>query len=90
MSDALWRIEFDRVAVRALKKLDFSIARRVLKSLDDLSRLEDPAARCKALTGPYTGLWRIRVGDYRTILDIRRGELVIIALDIGNRATIYD
>jgi len=30
------------------------------------------------------------VGDYRVILDIRRGELVIIALDVGNRSSIYD
>jgi mRNA interferase RelE/StbE len=30
------------------------------------------------------------VGDYRVILDIRRGELVIIALDVGNRSGIYN
>ena len=90
MSGPLWRIEFDRTAVRALRKLDPAIARRIVKALNDLSGLENPTLRCKALNGPYSGLWRIRVGDYRAILDIRRGELVIVALDIGNRATIYD
>lgn len=49
-----------------------------------------PSKRCKALSGPYTGLWRLRVGDYRVILDIRRAELIIIALDVGNRSSIYD
>jgi len=30
------------------------------------------------------------VGDYRVILDVRRGELVIIGLDVGNRSGLYD
>ncbi|WP_407068245.1 type II toxin-antitoxin system RelE family toxin [Lapillicoccus sp.] len=30
------------------------------------------------------------MGDCRVILDIRRGELVIIAFDVGNRSGIYD
>lgn len=85
-----WTIRTDRNFDRALKKLDRQVATRVLKALTALETLEDPTKRCKALTGPYTGLWRLRVGDYRVILDIRRGALVIIALDVGNRSSIYD
>lgn len=85
-----WTIRTDRDFDRALKKLDRQIARRVLKTLVALETLDDPTKRCKALSGPYAGLWRLRVGDYRVILDIRRGELVIIALDGGNRSSIYD
>jgi len=61
-----------------------------VEALVALESLDDPTKRCKALSGPYAGLWRLRVGDYRVILDIRRGELVIIALDVGNRSGIYD
>ncbi|USQ80546.1 type II toxin-antitoxin system RelE/ParE family toxin [Ornithinimicrobium faecis] len=85
-----WVVRTDRDFDRALKKLDRQIAARVLKALTALETLDDPAKRCKALSGPYTGLWRLRVGDYRVILDIRRGELVIIALDVGNRSSVYD
>lgn len=85
-----WTIRTDRDFDRALKKLDRPVATRVLKALTVLENLDDPAQRCKALSGPYTGLWRLRVGEYRVILDIRRGELVIIALDLGNRSSIYD
>lgn len=85
-----WTIRTDRDFDRALKKLDRPVAARILKSLTALEDLDDPTKRCKALSGPYTGLWRLRVGDYRIILDIRRGELVIIALDVGNRNNIYD
>ncbi len=85
-----WTIRTDRDFDRALRKLDRQVATRVLKALTALENLDDPTQRCKALTGPYTGLWRLRVGDYRVILDIRRGELVIIALDVGNRSGIYE
>ena len=85
-----WAIRTDRHFDRALRKLDRPVATRVLKALTALENLDDPTQRCKALTGPYTGLWRLRVGDYRVILDIRRGELVIIALDVGNRSSSYD
>ena len=85
-----WTIRTDRDFDRAVKKLDTQAAARVLKALTALENVDDPTKRCKALSGPYTGLWRLRVGDYRVILDIRRGELVIIALDAGNRSSIYD
>ncbi len=85
-----WTIRTDRDFDRAMSKLDRQVATRVLKALVALENLNDPRKRGKALSGPYTGLWRLRVGDYRVILDIRRGELVIIALDVGNRSGIYD
>ncbi|HEU0256718.1 MAG TPA: type II toxin-antitoxin system RelE/ParE family toxin [Microbacteriaceae bacterium] len=84
-----WVIRTDRDFDRALKKLDRQVAARVLKALIALEDLDDPTKRCKALSGPYAGLWRLRVGDYRVILDIRRAELIIIALDLGNRSTVY-
>lgn len=30
------------------------------------------------------------MGDFRVLLDIRRGELVIVALDADHRSSIYD
>lgn len=85
-----WSIRTARDFDRALKKLDRQVVRRVLKALTALENLDDPARRCKALSGRYTGLWRLRVGENRVILDIRRGELIIIALDLGHRSSNYD
>lgn len=85
-----WTIRTDRDFDRALKKLDRQIATRVLKALTALEISDDPTKRCKALSGPYTGLWRLRVGDYRVILDIQRAELVVIALDLVNRSNVYE
>lgn len=85
-----WRVEYSPRAAKAIRKLDKSVARRVFDGVELLATLDDPTGPCKALTGPMAGLWRLRVGDYRVILDIRRGEVVIIALHLGHRSTVYD
>ncbi len=85
-----WTVQLDTDFERALRKLDRQVARRILVKVYDLADLEEPQARCKALTGNLSGFWRLRVGDYRVVLDIRGGELVIIALDVGHRSSIYD
>ncbi|MBK6886567.1 MAG: hypothetical protein IPH03_09045 [Tetrasphaera sp.] len=38
------------------------------------------------MTGPLTGLWRYRIGDWRVVVDICDDRLVILALDIEHRS----
>ena len=85
-----WAVRVDAKFERSLHKLDTQVARRILVKLYGLAELEEPQTRCKALSGPLGGLWRLRVGDDRVLLDIRRGELVIVALDVGHRHSVYD
>lgn len=85
-----WTIRTDRGLDLPVEKLDRQVAARVLNALTALEDMDDPTRRYKALPGPYAGLWRPRVGDHRVILDIRRGELVILALDAGSRSSIHD
>lgn len=87
-----WTIELHEVAFRQLAKLtkrDRVTARRITDSLAELGELEDPRVRCKALTGPLSGLWRYRVGDWRVVLDVQDSRFVILALDIEHRSTAY-
>ena len=75
---------------KKLSGLDRQAAKRILVRLYGLSALEAPQARCKPLTGPLAGLWRLRVGDYRVIVDIQENNLVIVALDTDHRSQIYE
>jgi len=84
-----WSVEYAPRAAKALRKLDRQVARRIFDGLERLASLDEPTASCTALGGPLAGLWRLRVGDYRVILDIRRDEVVIIAIDLGHRSEIY-
>lgn len=85
-----WSVRLSNEFERSLRKLDKQAARRILVRLYGLVDLDDPRTRCKALSGPLAGLWRLRVGDHRVLLDIQRGDVVIVALDVGHRSSVYD
>ncbi len=84
-----WTIELHETALKQLGKLakrDRPMARRITDALAELGDLADPRVRGK---GPLTGLWRYRVGDWRIVADVQDARLVILALDIEHRSTIY-
>lgn len=84
-----WTIEYTGQAVKALRKLDKPLARRITSYLRDVAVLSDPRDRGKGLTGPLAGLWRYRVGDYRIICDLNDEHLAIIAVAIDHRSQVY-
>lgn len=84
-----WRVSLSPETAKWLRKADQQTARRIRDVLRVVGSLEDPRSRGKALTGNLVGLWRYRVGDYRIICDIRDDELLIIALEVGKRDSIY-
>lgn len=84
-----YSVSLSRSAIKELKTLDKPIRKLILDALDDVAALDDPRVRGKALTGPWGGYWRYRVGDYRIICEIRDSELCILAVKINHRSTIY-
>jgi len=85
-----YEVEYTATALRQLRKLDRQFARRIVDFLDEVSALDDPRSRGKALVGDRTGIWRYRVGDYRVLCELRDAELLILALTVGHRGDIYD
>lgn len=77
-------------AKKQIKKMDKYIALLLLKEMQKkLNDIENPRQYGKALTGDKKGLWRYRVGNYRVICNIKDGQLIILALEIGHRKEIY-
>ncbi|GGZ85656.1 hypothetical protein GCM10007161_17000 [Ignatzschineria indica] len=86
----VWRIEYSDSALKALKKIDKTYAKRIVDTLElQIAHLDDPRVRGKALQGNLKSLWRYRVGNYRIICDIQDKKLTILALFIGHRKKIY-
>jgi mRNA interferase RelE/StbE len=87
----VWRIEFDEVAARTLRKLHPTIVTRILRFLNDRLALEaDPRRLGEMLTGArYKSLWKYRVGDYRLIARIDETRIVISVVEIGHRSSVY-
>ena len=72
-----WTIEYTDTAEKQLGKLDKQMARRIVDYMNErVAALDDPRHLGEALTGPLSGLWRYRVGDYRVICDIQDRVLV--------------
>lgn len=84
-----YSVEYLPRAVKGLKKLDKQIANRVFDAMDEVACLDDPRSQGKGLTGPLSGLWRYRVGDYRVICDIRDGELLVLVVEVAHRSRVY-
>ena len=79
-------VRFDR----EFKKLD-RYTQRMLKAWieKNLVNCEDPRQHGKGLTADRSGQWRYRIGDYRLICQILDQELVILALTVGHRKSVY-
>jgi len=82
-----YRIEFAPSARRQLQKLPNEIRVRVAAALSALSAEPRPPG-VKKLSGEES-LYRIRVGDYRIIYQIREKELIVLVVKIGHRGEVY-
>lgn len=75
---------------KSFKKLD-RYTQRIIKGWIEKNLLdcENPRAQGKSLTANRSGQWRYRIGDYRLICHIDDDELIILALNVGHRRTVY-
>jgi mRNA interferase RelE/StbE len=75
-------------ASRDLEKLDKSVSRRIVTRLYRCAaNLEE--IKLEALKGDLSGLYKLRVGDFRVIYEIIPEEQIIIIHQIGHRREIY-
>jgi len=84
-----WQLRTSPQFDKAARRLDRAVLRRVKAYLEQVCQLDDPRQRGKGLTGDLAGYWRYRVGDWRVIAEIRDEELIIIAIGLGHRSTVY-
>ncbi|HZY70144.1 MAG TPA: type II toxin-antitoxin system RelE/ParE family toxin [Thermoplasmata archaeon] len=73
-------------AIRLLRKLDRGVARRIFDRVGQLSG--DPFRWVRRMSG--VSAYRLRVGDYRILLDIDEGRLRVLVVEMGHRESVYD
>lgn len=85
-----WTIDYTDTALRQLRKLDKTVARRIVDFMDErIAKDSSPRSIGKVLTGHLGGLWRYRVGDYRVICKIQDDILCVLVVQVGNRGKVY-
>ena len=81
----MWEIEFSRRVLKDVRKLPKELLARVREKLELVK--QDPWKYSEPLVNlPYR---KIRVGDYRVIVDVRPQERKIIVLMIEHRKKVY-
>jgi len=80
-----YEIIFSDQALRQLKKLEKIVQLRIIAALERI-RIRPQAYVTKLVGDPG---YKLRVGDYRIIMDIDNKKLTILILKAGHRENIY-
>ena len=84
----MYLIRYRKSAAKSLSKAPAGIRARVVSELAKIA--EDPFAHnanWKSMTdSPY---WRLRVGAWRAVCELRKGELILLVLEFGARGDVY-
>jgi|APHig6443717497_1056834.scaffolds.fasta_scaffold355055_1 mRNA interferase RelE/StbE len=81
-----WSIKWDSRAIKEVAAFPKEDQKRIITAVEEL--LADPYCG-KLLKGHWKGLRRLRVGGYRVIYALRREQLTILLLRVGQRRDVY-
>jgi len=81
----LYEIIFSQKAKKQLFKLEKNIQERIITTLERI-RIRPEAYITKLVGDPG---YKLRVGDYRVIMDINNNNLLILVIKVGHRKDIY-
>ncbi len=88
MTDTPWRVEFERRARKDLDRLDPPTQRRVLKAILGLAADPHGARGLRKLTARRES--RLRVGDWRVLLELSQGNRIITVVRVLPRGRAYE
>ena len=81
----IWSVVWSDKSKKQLSKIDKQITSRIIDAVEDIKK--DPFVAVSRLSG--SKFFRLRVGDYRVILDLQQGKLVIFVIQTDNRKRVY-
>ncbi|MDH2906365.1 MAG: type II toxin-antitoxin system RelE/ParE family toxin [Methanomassiliicoccales archaeon] len=81
-----YEVLFSDLALKQLRKLERNYQERIVSTLERI-RIR-PDAYVRKLVGNEG--YRLRVGDFRLILDLDRDKLIVLVLKIGHRKNVYN
>ncbi len=84
----MYQIRILEAAARDLERLDKQVSRRIVGRIrwlaENLAHIQ-----MEALTGDLSGLYKLRVGNYRVVYEVLHEEQLILIHLIGHRRDIY-
>ena len=83
-----WVIEYAQSAHEEISALDGAVKKLIKKAIED-KLMVDPLKFGLPLRRNLAGLFKLRVGNYRIIYQIKNNEVVVLVIAIGHRSRIY-
>ena len=87
MSAGRYRVEFSRQADRQFRALPAEVQRRIAPKVNALAAA--PRSRGAEQLEGFDALYRLRVGDYRIVYQIREQVLLILVVRVAHRREVY-
>ncbi len=81
----MWEVLFSDTAKKQLEKLDRAIQERIINALARI-RIR-PETRITKLVNESA--YKLRVGDYRILIDLQQDQMLILVIKVGHRRDIY-
>lgn len=81
----MYEVVFSEKAKTQLKKLEKQVQYRIISVLERIRT--NPQEHIIKLVGDPG--FKLRVGDYRVILDIQHQNLIILVVKVGHRKNVY-
>jgi len=81
----VWQVLWSEKSVKQLGKLEKKTAQKIYDSVLDCT--EDPFRVVIRLTN--STFYRLRVGNYRVILDLQQNKMIIFVVETDHRGKIY-
>lgn len=81
----MWEVKWSDRSVKQLKKLDKSLARRIVDRVEE-SKIDPYSSMQRLVNSPF---FKIRVGNYRVILKIHDDSATIFVVQIDLRKSVY-
>lgn len=82
-----YKIKIKESALKALGKVEKKAKARIWTAISKLAEEPRPLG-CVKMAGP-DDLWRIRVGEWRIIYQVRDKEMIVLVIRVGHRREVY-
>lgn len=81
----MYNLVFDKVALKSLQKLPDNTRKRIWNKLQECK--ENPFRFLVHLSGINS--YKLRVGEYRIIVDVNNSIKILYVLKVGHRKNVY-
>lgn len=85
----VWKVEYTESAYEEIQALDGAIKKIIKKAIED-KLVVDPLKFGLPLRRNLSGLFKLRVGNYRIIYQITKSEVTVLVIAVGHRRIVYE